>query len=119
MVSASKAKRQAKKAEVGSKSSKSSSKVSSTATSTAASTVDDGDDLEVEIAANEVSKLTLQEDKFGLSDRVTTGVLSSLETSRDVKVYLENRATARIQVLTGLLDNFFVTDLPWQSTYSR
>lgn len=33
-----------------------------------------------------VNKLTEQMDKHGLSDRVTTGVLSSLEASRDVKI---------------------------------
>ena len=34
----------------------------------------------------EVEKLTSQMDKHGLSDRVTTGVLSSLESSRDAKI---------------------------------
>jgi ATP-binding cassette, subfamily F, member 2 len=34
----------------------------------------------------EVDKLTAQLDKHGLSDRVTTGVLASLESSRDVKI---------------------------------
>ncbi|KAK1145713.1 ABC transporter ATP-binding protein arb1 [Aspergillus melleus] len=34
----------------------------------------------------EVEKLTAQMDKHGLSDRVTTGVLSSLPASRDAKV---------------------------------
>ena len=34
----------------------------------------------------EVEKLTAQMDKHGLSDRVTTGVLSSLPSSRDAKV---------------------------------
>jgi ATP-binding cassette subfamily F protein 2 len=34
----------------------------------------------------EVEKLTTQMDKHGLSDRVTTGVLSSMEASRDVKI---------------------------------
>lgn len=34
----------------------------------------------------EIEKLALQEDKDGISDRVTTGVLSSIETSRDVKI---------------------------------
>ncbi|KAI5296794.1 hypothetical protein KEM56_005323, partial [Ascosphaera pollenicola] len=36
--------------------------------------------------AEDVKKLTEQVDKFGLSDRVTTGVLSSLEASKDVKI---------------------------------
>ncbi|KAK9485286.1 P-loop containing nucleoside triphosphate hydrolase protein [Lipomyces starkeyi] len=79
MVSASKAKRQAKRAET--KSSKASSKVSSAAVS-----VNGESDTEAEVVATEVAKLKLQEDKHGLSDRVTTGVLSSLVTSRDVKV---------------------------------
>jgi ATP-binding cassette subfamily F protein 2 len=34
----------------------------------------------------EVEKLTAQMDKHGLSDRVTTGVLSSIPSSRDVKI---------------------------------
>ncbi|KAK9329284.1 P-loop containing nucleoside triphosphate hydrolase protein [Lipomyces starkeyi] len=79
MVSASKAKRQAKRAET--KSSKASSKVSSAAVS-----VNGESETEAEVVATEVAKLKLQEDKHGLSDRVTTGVLSSLVTSRDVKV---------------------------------
>lgn len=33
-----------------------------------------------------VDKLTAQMDKYGLSDRVTTGVLSSMESSRDIKI---------------------------------
>ncbi|KAK9364815.1 P-loop containing nucleoside triphosphate hydrolase protein [Lipomyces kononenkoae] len=79
MVSASKAKRQAKRAET--KSSKASSKVSS-----AAASVNGESDNEAEVAATEVAKLKLQEDEHGLSDRVTTGVLSSLVTSRDIKI---------------------------------
>ncbi|KAK9384453.1 P-loop containing nucleoside triphosphate hydrolase protein [Lipomyces mesembrius] len=77
MVSASKAKRQAKRAET----SKASSKVSSAAVS-----VNGDSETEAEVVATEVAKLKLQEDKHGLSDRVTTGVLSSLVTSRDIKV---------------------------------
>lgn len=65
-VSASKAKRDAKKAEKGKK------------TKTAKDPVDD--------AAEKIAILKLQKDKHGLSDRVTTGVLASLGTSRDVKV---------------------------------
>ncbi|GMM31171.1 ATP-binding cassette family ATPase [Martiniozyma asiatica (nom. inval.)] len=37
-------------------------------------------------AADEINKLKLQQDKDGLSDRVVTGVLDSLETSRDIKM---------------------------------
>ena len=33
-----------------------------------------------------VKQLTEQMDKHGLSDRITTGVLASLEASRDVKI---------------------------------
>jgi ATP-binding cassette subfamily F protein 2 len=43
----------------------------------------DADELEVD---EKVKKLKLQEDDHGLSDRVTTGVLASLEASRDVKI---------------------------------
>ncbi|CCH46823.1 ABC transporter ATP-binding protein ARB1 [Wickerhamomyces ciferrii] len=64
-VSASKAKRDAKKAAQGKKTKK---------------TVDAG-----EAAAAEIQNLKLQQDKDGISDRVTTGVLDSLETSRDIK----------------------------------
>ncbi len=105
-VSASKAARQAKRAEVsGDKkktaasklSSKQSSKNVSTNGSQASSVNGDEDppmldeDEEDQPATNEekmskVQKLTEQLDKHGLSDRVTTGVLSSLETSRDVKI---------------------------------
>jgi ATP-binding cassette subfamily F protein 2 len=90
MVSASKAARQAKRAADGKEPKKTAaSKVSSRAGSKAASKAssvngdDDGTGLEI---SEDVKKLTLQEDKDGLSDRVTTGVLSSLEASRDVKI---------------------------------
>lgn len=65
-VSASKAKRDAKKAEKGKKK------------------VVKKD--EAEVAAEKIAALKLQKDKHGLSDRVTTGVLASLGTSRDVKI---------------------------------
>ncbi|KAF2175275.1 hypothetical protein K469DRAFT_702379 [Zopfia rhizophila CBS 207.26] len=95
MVSASKAARQAKRAAEGKEPKKTAaSKVSSRAASKNASKASsvngddeaqlkDADDLELN---EEVKKLTLQEDKHGLSDRVTTGVLASLEASRDVKI---------------------------------
>lgn len=44
-------------------------------------TQDEGD-----TAAEAIEKLKLQQDKDGLSDRVTTGVLDSLVTSRDIKL---------------------------------
>ena len=51
----------------------------------------DGDDYDENPATTQeqmekVKKLTAQMDKHGLSDRVTTGVLASLEASRDVKI---------------------------------
>lgn len=66
-VSASKAKREAKKAAAGKKPKK--------------EKVDSAD-----AAADEIQKLKLQQDKEGISDRVTTGVLDSLETARDIKL---------------------------------
>jgi len=99
MVSASKAARQAKRAEDGKEKktltskAKAASKNASTAASSEASSVNgdddpammdaDNDDLE---ASDAIKKLKLQEDEHGLSDRVTTGVLASLESSRDVKI---------------------------------
>lgn len=82
MVSASKAAREAKRAAEGKVKKTPASKVSSQAASKASS-VNGDDDLELN---EEVKKLTMQEDKHGLSDRVTTGVLASLEASRDVKI---------------------------------
>jgi ATP-binding cassette subfamily F protein 2 len=85
MVSASKAKRDAKRAEGGAdtKSKKTaSSRLATPAEGSKASSVagDDDDDLPI------ISKLKLQEDEFGISDRVTTGVLASIPSSRDVKI---------------------------------
>jgi len=88
MVSASKAAREAKRAAAGDKPKKSAtSKLSSKANSKNASKANsvDGDDEDLELN-EEVKKLTMQEDKHGLSDRVTTGVLASLPASRDVKI---------------------------------
>lgn len=65
-ISSSKAKREAKKVEKGKKK------------------VVQKD--EAEVAAEKIATLKLQQDEHGLSDRVTTGVLASLATSRDVKV---------------------------------
>nr|KAK5445031.1 ABC transporter ATP-binding protein arb1 [Exophiala xenobiotica] len=100
-VSASKAARMAKKAEKGegkkTAASKLSSKNVSTNGSKASSVAGDADspmlsEDEVDVPAtntaqmDKVKKLTEQMDKHGLSDRVTTGVLSSQEASRDVKI---------------------------------
>jgi ATP-binding cassette subfamily F protein 2 len=89
MVSASKAARQAKRVADGKEPKKTAaSKVGSKANSKSASkasSVNGDEDTDLDMN-EEVKKLTLQEDKHGLSDRVTTGVLSSLEASRDVKI---------------------------------
>lgn len=106
-VSASKAARLAKKAEKGEKevkktaasklSSKANSKNASTNGSKASSVAGDDDtpmldEDEMDVPAtsadkmDKVKQLTEQMDKHGLSDRVTTGVLASLEASRDVKI---------------------------------
>ncbi|KAH3683153.1 hypothetical protein WICPIJ_005896 [Wickerhamomyces pijperi] len=68
-ISASKAKREAKKAEKGKKPKKEKSAEEA-----------------VEETAKEIEQLKLQQDKDGISDRVTTGVLDSLATSRDIKL---------------------------------
>lgn len=107
-VSSSKAARQAKKAEKaaekGEKPKTAASKLSSKATSKATSQANseassvNGDDEPSMVDADEedhatsvakmekVKKLTEQMDKYGLSDRVTTGVLASMEQSKDVKI---------------------------------
>lgn len=102
-VSASKAARQAKRAAEGKEPKKTAaSKVSSKNASKNASSASsvngddallDGDTAESLPGQNgstavdeKVKKLTLQEDKDGISDRVTTGVLASLEASKDVKI---------------------------------
>ena len=100
MVSASKAARQAKRVADGKEPKKtptSKAKAASKNASSASSvngdeTPDlqeaDGDPLPIDEAemTEKVKKLELQEDKHGLSDRVTTGVLASLKASRDVKI---------------------------------
>jgi ATP-binding cassette subfamily F protein 2 len=91
MVSASKAKREAEKAakaaaagkEVKPKktlASRAGKKAASENTS-AASSVNGDDEVDMKL-----QRLKLQEDESGISDRVTTGVLASLEASRDVKI---------------------------------
>jgi ATP-binding cassette, subfamily F, member 2 len=105
-VSASKAARQAKRAAAtaakGEKKTpasklKASSKDASAATSNASSVNGDAAgsdddtgpsmrDADEFVMDERVRKLKLQEDENGISDRVTTGVLASLETSRDVKI---------------------------------
>lgn len=46
----------------------------------------DAEEKEVDDAAAQIAKLKTQTDEHGLSDRVTTGVLDSLATSRDIKI---------------------------------
>ncbi|GAM34941.1 ATPase [Talaromyces pinophilus] len=94
MVSASKAARQAKRAADGDKkTSKLAAKKAAKASETPELQDGDGDAIptgdEPATTADkqkEVDKLTAQMDKHGLSDRVTTGVLSSMASSRDVKI---------------------------------
>ncbi len=102
MVSASKAARQAKRADAGTDKKKTpasrvTSKSASKAGSSASSANGDGDvtppsldnvdqPATTEEKLSTVKKLTEQLDKHGLSDRVTTGVLASLPASRDVKI---------------------------------
>jgi ATP-binding cassette subfamily F protein 2 len=83
MVSASKAAREAKRAAEGKVPKKT---AASRAASKNASTANSENGDEMSNVSDDVKKLMLQEDKFGLSDRVTTGVLSSLPASRDVKI---------------------------------
>ncbi|KAJ5737548.1 uncharacterized protein N7483_002673 [Penicillium malachiteum] len=78
MVSASKAARMAKRAETSDKKTKKAAKEDATEATEQPATSDE--------KMKEVEKLTQQMDKHGLSDRVTTGVLSSLPSSRDVKI---------------------------------
>lgn len=99
MVSASKAKREAERAakraaqgdgllkEKKTVSSRLSSAGGSKATSKASSVAGDATPPTTsEDALPVLSKLALQEDANGLSDRVTTGVLASITSSKDVKV---------------------------------
>lgn len=69
-VSASKAKREAKRAAAGKKPKKEKGSKKN----------------DVESAAEEIEKLKLQTDSEGILDRVVTGVLDSLEASRDIKL---------------------------------
>jgi len=94
MVSASKAAREAKRAAAGKDKKTPASKVASKNASKANS--ENGDEPLLDGDGNalpgengisdKVAKMALQEDKDGISDRVTTGVLASLAASRDVKI---------------------------------
>ncbi|KAL7266844.1 ABC transporter ATP-binding protein arb1 [Rhizina undulata] len=101
MVSASKAKREAeraakraaagddakpKKTAASKLATPGGSKAGSQATSKASSVNGDEREGTDEKDLAKLEKLALQEDEHGLSDRVTTGVLASLEASKDTKV---------------------------------
>lgn len=130
MVSASKAARQAKRAEDGKDKKKTAtSKLSAnpSANGSSASSINgdetppllDGDGnalpedeqpATTKAKLSTVKKLTDQMDKHGLSDRVTTGVLASLAQSRDVKI---NSASL---VFHGKV---LITDTTLELNYSR
>ena len=122
MVSASKAAREAKRAAEGkapkktvASRSKAGSKTASGASSVAG---DETPPLEQDVEEpatsskkmDEVKRLADQMDKHGLSDRVTTGVLSSLKQSRDVKI------TSVSLVFHGRV---LITDTTLELTYGR
>ncbi|KXJ92657.1 P-loop containing nucleoside triphosphate hydrolase protein [Microdochium bolleyi] len=94
MVSSSKEKRLAKKAAEGKgekktlvSRSKAGSKVGSTAASEAGDDTPPDSDFATDEAKQEKARaLADQRDKEGLSDRITTGVLASIPTSKDVKI---------------------------------
>lgn len=81
-VSASKAKRDAKKAERDAKKKEAGKTVRKLGKKKDATATED----ETEVATKEIAQMKLQQDEDGISDRVVTGVLDSLETSRDVKM---------------------------------
>lgn len=120
MVSASKAAREAKKlaeGKVPKKTLASKSKNASAAasgTSTPQLVDEDGNMLpssaENDKKAADIKRLADQMDKHGLSDRVTTGVLSSLKQSRDVKI------TSVSLVFHGRV---LITDTTMELTYGR
>lgn len=93
MVSASKAARDAKRAEAGKAPKKTlaqkKAEKSAEASGTSTPLIDaDGQELDADgiKTMERIKKLELQEDADGISDRVTTGVLASQEASRDVKI---------------------------------
>ncbi|CAK7902301.1 ABC transporter ATP-binding protein Arb1p [[Candida] anglica] len=83
-ISASKAKREQKRLEKEAKK-LAEGKVTGTK-KTKKQAAKDAEEKEVDDAQTQIAKLKLQTDEHGLSDRVTTGVLESLATSRDIKI---------------------------------
>ncbi|CAD6503466.1 BgTH12-03130 [Blumeria graminis f. sp. triticale] len=115
MVSASKAAREAKRAAEGKApkktlASKSKSKISPTLDADGNPLPDDEQSAATSKKMDEVKRLADQMDKHGLSDRVTTGVLSSLKQSRDVKI------TSVSLVFHGRV---LITDTIMELTYGR
>ncbi len=132
MVSASKEKRLAKKAAEGkekktvaSRSKAGSKTASASASATASVNGDESPPVQFDANSNpveseepatsadkmdEVKRLADQLDKHGLSDRVTTGVLSSTDSSRDVKI------TSASLVFHGRV---LITDSTLELTYGR
>jgi ATP-binding cassette subfamily F protein 2 len=118
MKSASKAAREAKRAAAGKDKKTLVSKTKASANASGASSVagdetppGDGADSPVSSKrAEEIKRLAEQMDRFGLSDRVTTGVLSSLKQSRDVKL------TSVSLVFHGRV---LITDTTLELTYGR
>ncbi|KAL7667287.1 ABC transporter domain-containing protein [[Candida] zeylanoides] len=81
-VSASKAKREQKRLEREAKK----SAEGKTTKKTKKQAEKDAEEKDVETAQTQIDRLKLQTDEDGLSDRVTTGVLESLASSRDIKL---------------------------------
>lgn len=81
-VSASKAKREQKRLEREAQK----SAAGKTTRKTKKQAAKDAEEKDVDDAQTQISKLKLQTDEYGLSDRVTTGVLESLPASRDIKM---------------------------------
>lgn len=119
--SASKLAREAKKAAEGkvpkktlaSKAKKDAGSANASGTTTPGEETPEGSDVEGKSSAKrdaEVARLAAQTDKLGLSDRVTTGVLSSLKQSRDVKI------TSVSLVFHGRV---LITDATMELTYGR
>ncbi|CAH2352113.1 ABC transporter ATP-binding protein Arb1p [[Candida] railenensis] len=81
-VSASKAKREAKRLEKEAKK----TAEGKTTKKTKKQAEKDAEEKDVDSAQQQIDRLKLQTDADGLSDRVTTGVLESLVSSRDVKL---------------------------------
>lgn len=81
-ISASKAKREQKRLEREAKK----AAEGKTTKKTKKQIAKDAEEKEEDDAATQIAKLKLQQDEHGLSDRVVTGVLESLASSRDIKL---------------------------------